>query len=69
MFIDGHKRVRRLAFDIDVCTTEGDVSVGLKFDFLSYGPQTVPGLPHGEEVRDDKSKSETSSTDLSEYSC
>ena len=52
VFVDAHTHVRRLGFDLDICTTEGDVSVGLKFDFLSYGPQTVPGLPHGDEVRD-----------------
>ena len=52
-----------------VCTTEGDVSLGLRFDFLSYGPQTVPGLPHGEEVRKQNSDSDASSTDVSDYSC
>jgi hypothetical protein len=47
------------------------VSVGLTFDFVSYGPQTVPGLPHRDEVRDatDQFKEKASSTDLSPYSC
>ncbi len=71
VYVDAHKRVRRMSFKVDLCTTEGDVSVGLKFDFLSYGPQELPGLPRGEEVRDatDEFKNQANSTDLSQYSC
>jgi len=71
VFIDDHKLVRRLGFKIDVCTTEGDVSIDLTFDFLRYGPQTIPGLPRGATVRDGTAefKKKANSTDLSQYSC
>jgi hypothetical protein len=69
VFIDDTKHVRRAAFKLDICTTEGDVSIGLKFDFLSYGPQTVPGLPHGDEVRDGGNEHKSSSQDFSQLTC
>jgi len=71
VYVDDHKLVRRMGFKLDLCTTEGNVSVALKFDFLDYGPQTVPGLPHGEEVRDatDEFENKANSTDFSQYSC